>query len=79
MSQWTHRLCVECYDQRQPGAPARAIIGDPGTRCCACGLGPARIPYRDNPKGYRYCKFVHPDGTTAAGTGPPMSGTGRAG
>jgi len=67
MARWDHQLCLECYDARQPGAPAHSVPGDPGTRCCACGLGPARIPYRDNPKHYRFCRFVHPEGAGQAG------------
>ena len=62
MARWTHRLCAECFEARQPGRPAHGVVGDSGTRCCACGLGPARIPYRDDPKRYRYCRFVHPEG-----------------
>jgi len=55
----THRLCAQCYDEVDVGGPIHALVGDPGTRCCACGLGPARIPYEDAVRGYRYCRFVH--------------------
>jgi len=61
-----HKLCVECFDARHPGAPAHALVGDAGTRCCVCGLGPARIPYR-HAAPFKYCRVIHGDGDDAAG------------
>jgi len=61
MSKWTHQLCSGCYHARQPGRAPHRLIGEPAGRCCACGLGAADIPYRDNPKGYKYCEYIHPE------------------
>jgi len=62
MSTWTHQLCKHCYETRQPGRTPHRVTGAPETRCCACGLGAAYIPYRDSPKEYKYCQFIHPEG-----------------
>jgi hypothetical protein len=36
MSDWTHSLCEDCWDEKHPDNPtARAIVGDICV-CCAC-------------------------------------------
>jgi hypothetical protein len=68
MSKWLHWLCAECYFAREPHRPPQTVPGISGTRCCACGLGPARIQYHDAPRHYRYCKYIHA-ADDAVGTG----------
>jgi len=70
MEDVAHWLCAECFFARHPHRRPHTVAGIAGGRCCACGLGPARIPYRDDSKHYTYCKYVHPaDSSTVAGTG----------
>ncbi len=61
MSRWTHQLCSACYASRQPGRIPHIPVEAPDGRCCSCGLGAARIPYRDDPKEYTYCELIHPE------------------
>ena len=51
MSSWTHAICSDCWDKREPGRPAPRL-GEPGPAeiCCFCGLPTASGIYvRDDP------------------------------
>jgi hypothetical protein len=56
MSDWTHTVCEECYQQLEPGRePVRVVVPSKET-CCRCGeTTDDGIYYRDNPKSYRHC------------------------
>jgi hypothetical protein len=47
---WTHAICVPCWDQRNPEHPARHNDRGPEERCCYCGRMTCNGIYvRDDP------------------------------
>ena len=61
MSQWTHGICDECWEEREPGRePARLkprVLDD----CCFCGnMTRSGIYVRADPKTLEHCSQEHP-------------------
>ena len=59
MSKWTHAICVECWDLREPGKQPVTVLDGSEEVCCFCGQ-PTRagIYVRENPGGL-LCKGEH--------------------
>jgi len=37
MSEWTHRQCTDCWNERNPDRQAHMICGERSNTCCFCG------------------------------------------
>lgn len=61
MSQWTHPICEDCYDDRFPGREPSAMGNPEPERCCDCGKATTDgIYFREDPDRMR-AHETHPD------------------
>jgi hypothetical protein len=61
MSRWTHVICAECWNARNPERKAVAMICREEEICCYCGRRTTDGLYvRDNPDALP-CKGEHPE------------------
>ena len=50
MSDWTHAICDDCWDDRRPDTPAPRMTAGEIEHCCYCGRHTASGIYvRDDP------------------------------